>query len=174
MVTMQKNNLKKKNIRLLILDVDGTLTDGKIYMGVDGELLKAFHIKDGYAIHDMLPPSGIKPIILTGRASRIVVNRCKELGISMLFQGVHDKLSKLDEILMDQIRETGENYTVENLAYMGDDLNDLACMRRIAEGGGIIGCPADAVEPVRQLSDFVSTKKGGEGAVREFIEWLLS
>ena len=81
-----------KNIKYLVMDVDGTLTDGKIYMGNDGEVMKAFDIKDGYGIHDLLPPSGIVPVIITGRGSEILLNRCEELGITKVFQNVHNKL----------------------------------------------------------------------------------
>lgn len=149
------------------MDVDGTLTDGKIYMGNDGEVCKAFHIKDGCGIHDILIPTGIKPIILTGRTSQIVENRCKELGITAIYQGVNDKLSKLNEIL----KRDGDNYS--QVAYIGDDINDLTCMAVIKNSGGIIGCPADAAGQVKTVADFVSSKNGGEGAVREFIEKVV-
>lgn len=85
-------------IKFFIMDVDGTLTDGKIYMGNDGELCKAFCIKDGCGIHDILIPAGIRPIIITGRKSKILENRCKEIGIKELYQGVANKIEKLDEI----------------------------------------------------------------------------
>lgn len=153
------------SIRYFIMDVDGTLTDGRIYMGPAGEICKAFHIKDGCGIHDLLIPSGIKPVIMTGRESEIVLNRCKELGITQVWQGVLDKLDKLLSIVGgDGLGET---------AYIGDDINDLSCMKAIIKAGGIVGCPADAADQVIDIAGFVSKKKGGEGAVREFIEWLL-
>lgn len=153
------------SIRYFIMDVDGTLTDGRIYMGPAGEICKAFHIKDGCGIHDLLIPSGIKPVIMTGRESEIVLNRCKELGITQVWQGVSDKLDKLLSIVGgDGLGET---------AYIGDDINDLSCMKAIIKAGGIVGCPADAADQVIDIAGFVSKKKGGEGAVREFIEWLL-
>lgn len=155
-------------IKHLILDVDGTLTDGKIYMGESGELLKTFDIKDGYGIHDMLIPAGITPVIITGRSSRILENRCKELSISNLFQGVKDKVKVLEQYL------AANNSTLEEVAYIGDDLNDFLCMQLIKEGGGITGCPADAVTSIVEMSDFVSNKSGGHGAVRDFIEYLLN
>lgn len=154
-------------IKLLIMDVDGTLTDGKIYMGNDGEVCKRFDIKDGCGIHDILIPGGITPVIITGRSSRILENRCKEIGIIQLYQSVRNKIGILDEVL----KNTG--YTYKNVAYIGDDINDLSCMRPIKEAGGLIGCPSDAVKVVRELADFVCCKYGGDGAVREFIEWLV-
>jgi len=156
----------KSDIKYLIMDVDGTLTDGKIYIGNNGELCKAFDIKDGCGIHDILIPYGIKPIIITGRHSKILENRCKELGVTDFYQGVKDKIEKLDNILIDT------EYTYSNLAYIGDDINDLSCMMPIKLAGGLIGCPADAVQEIIELADYVSLRNGGNGAVRDFIEWV--
>lgn len=149
--------------KYLILDVDGTLTDGKIYMGQNGEVMKAFNIKDGIGIHDILIPAGIIPVIITGRSSDIVLNRCKELGITEVYQGVKNKIEKLTEITKD----------LKSVAYIGDDINDLPCMKSVKEAGGIIGCPADAVHKVKEISDYICKTKGGDGAVREFIEWIM-
>lgn len=146
------------------MDVDGTLTDGKIYMGDNGEVFKAFDIKDGCGIHDILIPNGIIPVIITGRTSKILENRCKELGITELHQGVFDKIGKLREVIKE------ENFS--RTAYIGDDINDMSCMREIKQAGGIIGCPKDAVKEVKEISDFISERNGGNGAVREFIEWI--
>lgn len=153
-----------KKIRLLLMDVDGTLTDGKIYMGEQGEAMKAFDVKDGYGIHELLPQYGIVPVIITGRTSKIVENRAAELGVTELYQGRHEKLETMREIL-DRF-----HCPPEEAAYIGDDLLDLPCMRLC----GVRGCPADAVPAVREISHFVSTKAGGNGAVREFIEWLAA
>lgn len=151
-------------IKYLVMDVDGTLTDGKIYMGNDGEMMKAFDIKDGCGIHDILIPAGITPVIITGRSSKILENRCKELGITNLHQGIRNKIEKLLTITTD----------LSMVAYIGDDINDLSCMEPIKEAGGLVGCPADAVQKVIDLADFVSKRNGGNGAVREFIEWIVS
>ena len=151
------------NIKYLVMDVDGTLTDGKIYMSPSGELAKAFNIKDGCGIHDILIPHDIVPIIITGRESAIVLNRCNELGISHVYQGVNSKVDKLKDLVSD----------LSTVAYIGDDINDLSCMRLVKKSGGIIGCPADAVNSVIEVSDFVSIHNGGDGAVREFIEWII-
>lgn len=149
-------------IRLLVTDVDGTLTDGKIYMSSGGELCKAFHIKDGLGIKDILPKFGIACAVITGRDSAIVANRCRELNIRYLFQGVADKV----ECLKNLINELGLQW--QEVAYIGDDLNDLAVMSLC----GIKVCPADAAREVKGICDFVSTYNGGDGAVREFIEFL--
>lgn len=144
------------------MDVDGTLTDGKIYMSPQGECMKAFHIKDGYMLA-RLADYGITPIIITGRQSYILLNRCKELHITEVYQGIENKREKLVEVL--RTLECSFHET----AYIGDDLNDLECM----ELCGISACPADAVESVARKVDFVCSKNGGEGAVREFIEHLI-
>lgn len=164
----------KKQIKFLVMDVDGTLTDGKIYMGQDKELFKAFDVKDGCGIKDLLPSAGIIPIIITARKSDILENRCRELDIGELYQGIRDKREMLDEVLQRYSREHNETYTYVNVAYIGDDILDLKCMKPIKEAGGIVGCPADAVKGVLDIAEFISEKNGGNGAVREFIEWLVS
>ncbi|MGN0559344.1 MAG: KdsC family phosphatase [Acutalibacteraceae bacterium] len=159
-------------IKLLVLDVDGTLTDGKIYMGADGEMMKAFNIKDGYGIHDILPKLGIIPAIITGRTSDIVKKRCQELEIKWLYQGVRQKLDKLCELLSILSEQEHTQYSLANVAYCGDDCNDLSCMTAVKNAGGIVGCPNDAVQEVLEIADFVSRYNGGDGAVRDFIDWL--
>ena len=154
--------INMRKIKYLVMDVDGTLTDGKIYMGNDGERCKAFNAKDGYGIHESLPQEEIIPIIITGRTSKILELRCKELGVAEVHQGIRNKVQKLKEIL----NEDG----LENVAYIGDDCNDLSCMRSVKEAGGVVGCPGDAVKKVVDISDFVSSRTGGDGAVREFID----
>ena len=156
--------MEKAKIKYLVMDVDGTLTDGKIYMSAAGEMMKAFNVKDGCGIHDILIPSGIIPIIMTGRKSEIVENRCRELGIIHVFQRVENKLQKLIEIVDD----------LSAVAYIGDDINDLSCINYVKTMGGIIGCPADAVNTIKEIADFISIHKGGDGAVRDFIEWLIT
>lgn len=86
-------------IKYLVMDVDGTLTDGKIYIGNEGEIFKAFDVKDGYAIHYILPKYGITPVIITGRNSAIMEKRCAEIGIELLFQGVSDKIAVLRDVI---------------------------------------------------------------------------
>lgn len=145
------------------MDVDGTLTDGKVYIGPSGECVKAFDIKDGLGIKDILPTQGIVPVIITGRKSEMLRIRSEELGITHLFQGVANKISKLSELLQEC------NVSYSEVAYIGDDLNDKAVM----ELCGLKGCPADAVDEIKAISDFVATRGGGNGAVREFIEFIV-
>lgn len=150
------------DIKLLVMDVDGTLTDGKIYMSAGGELMKAFNIKDGYAIARM-KEYGIEPVIITGRESDIVKQRCAELKIVELYQGVENKLFKLKDIC------TKKGLTLSQVAYIGDDINDLPCILHC----GMTACPADAVNKVKKSANVVTEAKGGEGAVREFCEYLV-
>lgn len=151
--------------KYLVMDVDGSLTDGKIYMGPDGESMKAFSIKDGMVPRFILGMEEIIPVVITARESKIVENRCREIGISEIYQGVFDKLSVLKRIT---------NNNLGLCAFFGDDMFDLKCMLPIKEAGGIIGCPADAIQEVRAVCEYVCVNKAGEGALREFAEWLVS
>ena len=151
-----------KTIRLLALDVDGVLTDGRIYYGNDGEELKSFSIKDGLGIK-LLQRDGIEVVIITGRSSNIVDRRAGELGISEVVQGREDKLTALEEIC------SRRSLRPEECAYMGDDLPDLAAVK--AAGLGL--APADAVARLTDAADWVSDYKGGAGAVRQAAEQLL-
>ncbi len=154
------------DIKFLVMDVDGTLTDGKIYMGNQGEAMKAFDTKDGYGINVLLREKEIEPAIITGRESEIVLNRCKELHIKECYQGVTDKVKRLHQLIKEK------ECNLSNVAYIGDDENDLECMKLVQEGGGLVACPADAAPSVKELADFVCLHDGGTGAVREFIEFL--
>ena len=147
-------------IKMLVMDVDGTLTDGHIYVSAAGEMMKAFHVQDGYGIAHILPRFGITPVIITGRSSEIVRKRAAELKISCLHQGIGDKLSKLREVAA----ELGA--AAEEIAYIGDDVNDLDCIRWC----GCTACPADAVPELLEEVDYVCKRDGGRGAVREFID----
>ena len=151
------------------MDVDGTLTDGKIYIGNNGEMFKAFDIKDGYGIHDILPQLGIVPIIITGRESQIVANRCKELGIIEIHQGCRVKLKKLKEILKAYGQQDNVIYNLSNVAYIGDDILDLPCIMAVKNSGGLTACPADAIEEVKAAVSIVCDRSAGNGAVREMI-----
>ena len=151
-------------IKYLVMDVDGTLTDGKIYMGNNGEVFKVFNVKDGYGIHEITCKLDIVPIIITGRNSNILLNRCKEIGIEKVYQGVSDKLKILKKIVSD----------LSEVAYIGDDVNDLQCMLAVNAAGGLNGCPADAVHAIKKVSDYIASNNGGNGAVRDFIEWIIA
>ena len=150
-------------IKLFVTDVDGTLTDGHIYVGENGEIMKAFNVKDGYAIVKTLPEHQIVPVIITGKTSEIVKKRATELKISEVYQNVSDKLPLLKEI--------AEKYGVspDEVAYIGDDVNDLDCIGWC----GVSACPSDAVEEVLSKVVFICKREGGKGAVREFIDWIV-
>lgn len=152
-----------KKIRCLVFDVDGTLTDGKIHISSDGELYKSFDVKDGYGIKCLLPCRGIQAAIITGRKSQIVELRARELGIKYVYQNIKDKAAALQDLRLKL------GISLEEIAFMGDDVNDLPAMK-IA---GIAACPKDAVEEVKQVCAYVCKKKGGGGAAREWIEHLI-
>lgn len=152
------------SIKMLVMDVDGTLTDGHIYIGAEGEMMKAFHVQDGYAIAHILPEKEIVPVIITGRSSKIVEKRAAELKITHLHQGISDKLSKLKEVA------ASLGISAEEIAYIGDDVNDLDCILYC----GLTACPADAVPVVRKAVDYICERNGGSGAVREFIDKFVS
>lgn len=154
------------------MDVDGTLTDGKVYMGDSGEAFKAFNIKDGCGIKEILPKHAIIPIVITARESQMLGNRCNELGIKEIHQGVREKLVCLQSII-DEYSSQNKKYDLSNVAYIGDDLLDLKCLMPIKEAGGLTGCPADSIPEVISICDFVSPHNGGDGAVRDFIEYIV-
>lgn len=149
-------------IKLFAMDVDGTLTDGKIYMGNDGEMFKAFSVKDGLAIK-LLKDYGIVPAIITGRNSKIVENRCQELGLTEFHQGVKNKAAKLAELM--------EKYHLskEQVAYIGDDMNDLSAIKT----AGITFAPADCAESLKPFIDIILTKPSGQAPVREAVDMIL-
>ena len=149
-------------IELLILDVDGCLSDGKIVYTSSGEELKSFDVKDGLMIASWIR-LGKKIAIITGRESKIVEKRAKELGIEYYFQGIRDKEKKLQELL------ELLNLKKENVAAIGDDFNDFKMLKSVE----ISFSPANAVNEIRELVDIVLSKNGGDGAVREMIEFLL-
>jgi 3-deoxy-D-manno-octulosonate 8-phosphate phosphatase (KDO 8-P phosphatase) len=149
-------------LQLLALDVDGVLTDGRVIYTHGGDEAKTFDIKDGLGIK-LLQAAGIEVVIITGRRSAMVDRRAAELGIEYVIQGREDKLTALNELL------SHLKLSAEQVAYMGDDLPDLAAIQTAAMGC----CPADAVEEVRHHAQWVATKPGGKGAVRELAEMLL-
>ena len=151
------------DIRLLVIDVDGVMTDGKITYTSDGQELKSFNIKDGLGIK-RAQASGIETAIITGRTSPMVERRARELGIAHLVQGREDKLSALSD-LVDQM-----NLSLDQVAYIGDDLPDLTAIESVKLGA----CPADAAIEVKSKANWVSTREGGDGCVRELCDLLVS
>jgi 3-deoxy-D-manno-octulosonate 8-phosphate phosphatase (KDO 8-P phosphatase) len=156
------NDKDLSKIKMLVMDVDGTLTDGKIYVGDNGEVFKAFNVKDGYRLIN-IKKYNIIPVIITGKKSDILAKRAAELKIEEVHQGVDDKLEVLDEVINRyQLR-------YENVAYIGDDENDIGCMKVCY----LKACPADAMNEVIGLVDYVCKSNGGNGAVREFIDLIV-
>jgi len=151
-------------IKLFAMDVDGTLTDGKVYISADGEMFKVFNIRDGYAISSILKRKGIKSAIITGRNSEIVTVRAAELGIDFVCQGVKNKLDCLNELTKKM------DICLYETAFIGDDLPDLECIKVC----GNSGCPADSVEEIKRNVAYVCKADGGCGAVREYAEYLFS
>ena len=149
-------------IRLLILDVDGVLSDGLIYMGNSGEELKAFNVRDGYGIRCALT-SGIEVAIITGRKAKLVEDRCQTLGITHLYQGQSDKLLAFRELLRKLAVRPDE------VAYIGDDLIDWPVMAEV----GLSVAVADAHPLLLPRADYVTRINGGRGAVREVCDLLL-
>lgn len=149
-------------IELLLLDVDGVLTDGSITYSDSGEQIKSFNSKDGLGLK-LLMESGINVGIITARKSKALEYRCENLGITLLFDGIKNKLNALEKIMS----ETGTPR--EKIAFVGDDLIDLPVLKRV----GVSFCVSDACEDVRQYCDIVTRLKGGHGAVREICESIL-
>ena len=151
-----------KNIKLLLLDVDGVMTDGRIIFDSNGIESKFFNVKDGHGIK-LLQRAGVEVGIVSGRKSQVVTNRAAELGIERVFQGTLDKLAVYREILKD----TGLGDF--QIAFMGDDVIDIPVMRLV----GFAAAPADAVEEVFPYAHFVARNRGGWGAVRELCDLIL-
>jgi 3-deoxy-D-manno-octulosonate 8-phosphate phosphatase (KDO 8-P phosphatase) len=149
-------------IRLLILDVDGVLADGRIVYDQQGNELKSFHVRDGLAIK-LWQQTGRQVAIISGRSTQAVARRANELGIEWLMQGVGDKLAALRQLL----GQTG--LTAEQAAAMGDDLPDWP----LAQTCAAFIAPADACPEIRRAASYVTHAPGGGGVVREGIEWLL-
>ena len=151
------------DIRLLVMDVDGVMTDGKVTYTSDGQELKSFNIKDGLGIK-RVQASGIETAIITGRTSPMVERRALELGITHLIQGREDKLTALS-VLLSEV-----NLAPNQVAYIGDDLPDLTAIEAVKLGA----CPADAANEVQSKANWVSTRAGGDGCVRELCDLLVS
>lgn len=153
---------RARALRVLLFDVDGVLTDGGVYIDADGRELKRFSIKDGAAIA-VASKFGLITGILSARASMATNSRATELGMKIVMQGVASKRQALNDIL------AGHNVTAAEVAYMGDDLVDLAVLRDV----GLAACPKDAIAEVSSTCHWVSDFGGGQGAAREFIEVIL-
>lgn len=154
--------LRAANIQLLLLDVDGVLTDGSVTYTSAGDEIKSFHVRDGSGLK-FWHLAGMRSAIISGRISATVERRAAELGIATVLQGREDKLQAFDTLL----HTTG--FRAEQVCAVGDDLPDLPVIRRAGLGVAV----ADACPELRDAADFVTSTPGGRGAVREVIEWLL-
>jgi 3-deoxy-D-manno-octulosonate 8-phosphate phosphatase (KDO 8-P phosphatase) len=152
-----------QSIRLLVLDVDGTMTDGRLYFGNDGEAFKAFDVRDGHALRLLAIHGGVKLAILTGRNPELVQARARELQIAHVVGRSRAKGKAIEQLCAD----AGEPLSAT--AYMGDDVNDLPALRKVA----LSLAPADAAPEVVREVHYVTTRRAGRGAVREVCELLL-
>jgi len=161
---MLKKNIKEKlkGIKLLILDVDGVMTDGGIIMDSQGKELKKFNVRDGHGLK-LLQRYGIKVAILTGRKSRVVEYRAKDLDIKDVYQKAFNKKEVFEKILKKH------KLSADEVAYMGDDIIDIPVLKRV----GFSAAVADAVDVVKKSVDYVAKNNGGKGAVREVCEMIL-
>lgn len=163
-MTIQDSELRQRaaDIQLVLLDVDGVLTDGKLYLGNDGSEFRTFFVRDGLGIK-MGQKAGLQFGIVSGRDSVLVQRRAEELGIESVHQGVQDKGARLDEI----VRDTG--ISAQAICFVGDDLIDIPALRRV----GLAAAPADACEETQKYAHFICKRDGGRGAVREVIDLIL-
>jgi 3-deoxy-D-manno-octulosonate 8-phosphate phosphatase (KDO 8-P phosphatase) len=150
------------HVRLLVLDVDGVLTDGRLFYGPKGELLKAFHVRDGHGIKQVAA-AGITVAIISGRKSAAVVRRAKELGIRHVTQGASDKLAALRKLAK------ARRVSLEECVCVGDDTPDAPILAAAGVGIAVADAHPDALE----VADLVTTRNGGQGAVREVCDWLI-
>jgi len=149
-------------IRLLILDVDGVLTDGQLYFGPTGEALKVFHVRDGHGIK-MAQKGGLEIAMVSGRRSDAAYHRARELGVNRFYEGVRDKLAVLEELL------AALRLSPAQVAAVGDELVDIPLMARVGLGVAV----ADAVSEVKAAAHWITPSPGGRGAVREVCDLLL-
>lgn len=155
-------NDKYLRIKYLVIDVDGTMTDAGIYYDENGNEFKKFCTKDAAGFF-VAHQAGIKIMVLTGRECAATTRRMTEMKVDYLVQNIKDKIAYLDDFIQK------EKVSYEEIGYLGDDLNDLAGMKK----AGFAGCPEDACEEIKEICDYVSAVKGGHGAVRDIISHLL-
>lgn len=151
-----------KDVKLVLLDSDGVLTDGSIWVGENGELAQKYNVRDGLAIQ-MLQQNSIKIGVITGRISKSLPKRLEDLKVTLLYQGAKDKVKIYEEIL------AKEGLTDNEVAYMGDDWPDFQLLKRV----GFSSAPCDAIPEVREIVNFVSPFPGGRGAIRSLVEVIL-
>ena len=155
--------VKASKIKVMAFDVDGVFTDGSLTFDQDGKEYKTFNAKDGQGIV-CVEKAGIVTVIITARKNGTVEHRAKNLGITELHQGIKFKLPVLEQI----VKERG--LSMEEVSYMGDDLPDICILEKV----GLACCPNDAVDEIKNICNFVSTKNGGCGAIRELCDFVLN
>lgn len=160
---MANLNTKTKNIKLVITDVDGVLTDGGLYYSKDGLVMKKFNVKDGLATR-RLREHGFECGIISTDGPELIEVRNKRLKMDFVITGTWEKLDKLKELCKER------EISFENIAYLGDDINDLEIINAV----GFSACPCDAISPVKESVDYICKRKGGDGVFREFAELIIS
>jgi len=155
---------KAHQVRLLLTDCDGVLTDGSVYYSERGEEMKRFSIRDGMGAERLRELVNVEVGIITGDDSSPLERRAEKLGITEVHVGAQDKVAVLDDIL------ERRNLTLEQIAYIGDDTNDVEVMKRV----GLSACPADATRFAMEVADYVCENVGGHGAFREFAEFIIA
>lgn len=153
-------------IKAFFTDIDGVLTDGAINIGVDGELFKTFNVKDGVAIQELIE-NGIVVAFITGRSSRIVDSRAKELGVSFVYQNVKNKLEVFQELKQKVSSMVHETISNESIVYIGDDIPDNDVLKITTSF-----CPSDAAEETKKVSKHILNSCGGQGCIREIVDHL--
>ncbi|NTV47702.1 MAG: HAD-IIIA family hydrolase [Chlorobiales bacterium] len=157
---------RAKRLKLVLSDNDGVLTDTGVYYSERGEEMKRYSIRDGMGV-ERLRNNGVETAIITGESSPSVRRRAEKLQMPFLYLGVKHKLAHIELIL----KETG--FAIDELAYIGDDVNDLKIMEEIGKAG-ILACPCDAMQVVQDIVNYKCAKPGGNGAFRDFAEWILT
>ena len=155
---------KAKQIKILLTDCDGVLTDGGVYYGNDGEFLKKFNMKDGRGVERLRNLVKVHTGIITGEVSPSVIKRAAKLQITELHLGIKNKVAVLMQIMVNH------NFTKEQVAYIGDDVNDIEIMQKV----GLSACPSDAISFTKNIADYICEKKGGDGCFREFAELIIA
>ena len=165
---IKENNIrlleKCKKIKLVLSDNDGVLTDTGVYYSAEGEIYKRFSIRDGMGVERLRNLLGIETGIITGELSGSIKKRAEKLKITQLFQGIKEKHMLLEEII------SHNNIKPENIAYIGDDVNDIEFMKLV----GLTASPSDGMPEIRKMVDYVCEERGGNGAFREFAELIIA
>jgi YrbI family 3-deoxy-D-manno-octulosonate 8-phosphate phosphatase len=163
-LAIDKERISRRKVKLILFDVDGTLTDGRMYYTESGDQFKAFHTKDGLIIHRLIKRQGVQfGFVSSGSNEALMRRRAETLGVQHLYAGTRPKLQVITE-WCEQL-----DLSLDQIAFVGDDLNDLPLLRRV----GVSACPADAVSAVKAAASVILTRRGGEGCAREFLEEVL-